>query len=92
PDAKSLKTLLLGYQPSAISHQLFLAIGPEGDFTSAEYAAARACGFIPATLGSLVLRVETAALFALSVLSHELRGDTGLQPVLAPSEFDKINT
>lgn len=42
-------------------------VGPEGDFTPAEYATARAAGFVPARLGELVLRVPTAALYALSV-------------------------
>ncbi len=49
-------------------------IGPEGDFTVAEYDAARAKGFRPITLGSIVLRVETAAIYCLSVLSYELLG------------------
>ncbi len=39
-------------------------IGPEGDFTPAEVAQARAAGFQPVTLGESVLRTETAALFA----------------------------
>lgn len=74
PDALPLKSVLA--QPGTKKQEpknLCLAIGPEGDFTSAEYAAARAHGFIPATLGPLVLRVETAALFSLSVFSHEWR-------------------
>ncbi|HVW21282.1 MAG TPA: RsmE family RNA methyltransferase [Opitutaceae bacterium] len=47
-------------------------IGPEGDFTPAELSQARSCGFEGITLGPLVLRCETAAVFALSVLSYEL--------------------
>jgi 16S rRNA (uracil1498-N3)-methyltransferase len=47
-------------------------IGPEGDFTSEEVAAALRAGFIPATLGPLVLRCETAATYALSITAHEL--------------------
>jgi 16S rRNA (uracil1498-N3)-methyltransferase len=50
-------------------------IGPEGDFTAGEYAAARAAGFRPVTLGPRVLRVPTAAVFVLSVLACELRPD-----------------
>ncbi len=45
-----------------------LLIGPEGDFTPQETAAALAAGFIPVTLGDLVLRVETATLFCLSAV------------------------
>jgi 16S rRNA (uracil1498-N3)-methyltransferase len=48
-----------------------LLIGPEGDFSADETAAALAAGFIPVTLGSIVLRVETATLFCLSALRYE---------------------
>jgi 16S rRNA (uracil1498-N3)-methyltransferase len=50
-----------------------VAIGPEGDFTPAEYRLARDRSCLPISLGSIVLRVETAALFCLSVVSYELR-------------------
>jgi len=45
-----------------------LLIGPEGDFTPQETNAALATGFIPVTLGDLVLRVETATLFCVSAV------------------------
>lgn len=48
-------------------------VGPEGDFTGAEVEAIMASGARPITLGPLVLRVETAATYCLSVLSYELR-------------------
>lgn len=54
--------------------ELDLLIGPEGDFTAEETAAARAAGFVPVTLGEITLRVETAVLYCLSVLNYELRG------------------
>lgn len=47
-------------------------VGPEGDFSPDEVQAAIAAGFAPVTLGSLVLRCETAAISALSILSYEL--------------------
>src|SRR5687767_13644131 len=47
-------------------------VGPEGDFTANEYAAIRASGALPITLGPLVLRVETAATYCLSVVNYEL--------------------
>lgn len=40
---------------------ILVLIGPEGDFTSEEVALAQMRGFIPVSLGDLVLRVETAA-------------------------------
>jgi len=46
-------------------------IGPEGDFAPEEYALLRAAGLRPVSLGPIILRVETAALFCLSVLRHE---------------------
>ena len=47
-------------------------VGPEGDFSPTEMTAAVMAGFQPITLGPLVLRSDTAALYALSILSHEL--------------------
>ena len=48
-------------------------IGPEGDFTPAELDLAEAAGARPITLGPLVLRVETAAIYCLSFLNYELQ-------------------
>ncbi|HYC72942.1 MAG TPA: RsmE family RNA methyltransferase [Opitutaceae bacterium] len=47
-------------------------VGPEGDFSPGEMTAAIQAGFAPVTLGPLVLRSDTAAVFALSILRHEL--------------------
>lgn len=48
-------------------------VGPEGDFTPEEVRAAQSAGALPITLGRLVLRVETAATYCLSILNHELQ-------------------
>lgn len=48
-------------------------IGPEGDFTPAEIELIKANGVLPITLGRLILRTETAAIYCLSVLSYELQ-------------------
>jgi 16S rRNA (uracil1498-N3)-methyltransferase len=48
-------------------------IGPEGDFAPEEMEAIQGAGALPITLGPLVLRSETAALCALSILNHELQ-------------------
>jgi 16S rRNA (uracil1498-N3)-methyltransferase len=50
-------------------------IGPEGDFTPAELDAAEAAGARPITLGPLVLRVETASIYCLSVANYEMRAE-----------------
>ncbi len=47
-------------------------VGPEGDFTPAEIAAIESAGALPITLGRLVLRSETAAVYCLSILNYEL--------------------
>ena len=48
-------------------------VGPEGDFTPAEINAIRASGALPITLGPLVLRSETAAIYCLSIINYELQ-------------------
>ena len=48
-------------------------VGPEGDFTPAEMGAIKSAGALPITLGRLVLRSETAAVYCLSVLNYELQ-------------------
>jgi 16S rRNA (uracil1498-N3)-methyltransferase len=47
-------------------------IGPEGDFTLDELSAIQAAGALPITLGNLTLRVETAAIYCLSIMNYEL--------------------
>jgi len=50
-----------------------LAIGPEGDLTDGERELLSAARFVPVSFGSGILRVETAAVFGLSVLNYEFR-------------------
>src|SRR5256885_15015766 len=74
PDAIHLKKILSDY---AEQHQdrpkrILMMVGPEGDFTPAELALAKTHGCRPITLGPIILRVETAAIYCLSVLSYEL--------------------
>ena len=47
-------------------------IGPEGDFTLEELQQIERSGAQPVTLGDLTLRVETAAIYGLSILNYEL--------------------
>lgn len=53
-------------------HSAAIWIGPEGDFTLAELQQIEAAGARPITLGPLTLRVETAAIYCLSLLRYEL--------------------
>ena len=74
PEAQHLKKILEthltehGERPRTV----LMLVGPEGDFTPAELALARRHGCEPITLGPIILRVETAAIYCLSVLSYEL--------------------
>ncbi|HVV73713.1 MAG TPA: RsmE family RNA methyltransferase [Verrucomicrobiae bacterium] len=52
-------------------------IGPEGDFSPSELETIRSAGVLPITLGPLVLRTETAAMYCLSFLNYELRAPHG---------------
>ncbi len=54
--------------------QARLLIGPEGDLTTAEVDAALEAGFAPLSLGPIILRSETAAIYTLSVMTYELMG------------------
>lgn len=49
-----------------------IAIGAEGGFTEEEFALSFAHGFAPISLGKRILRAETAALYAASVLVSRL--------------------
>ena len=50
-------------------------IGPEGDFSQEELNLILKSGALPISLGRLVLRVETAAIYCLSFLNYELQSD-----------------
>ena len=73
-DAMHLKKILAEYsrehgdRPASV----LMLVGPEGDFTPAELSLARSQGCRPITLGPVVLRVETASIYCLSILSYEL--------------------
>jgi len=66
---RTLKQALPPSKPNSVA----VLIGPEGDFTAEEEAQAFAAGFVPATLGPLVLRAETASIATLAILGYELR-------------------
>lgn len=74
PDAIHLKNVLADYvtQHGDPPKGVLMMVGPEGDFTPAELALAKSNGCQPITLGPIILRVETAAIYCLSVLSYEL--------------------
>lgn len=78
PGLKIIASLALGARPlrtvlreNPATVAVTLLVGPEGDFSAEETTAALAAGFLPISLGSIVLRVETATLFCLAALRYE---------------------
>lgn len=71
PGARPLREILRTETPP---RRVVLLIGPEGDFSPDEVAAAIGAGFQPARFGSIVLRSETAAFFGISAVRYEFSG------------------
>lgn len=67
PQARPLRELLREGMPPALTW----LIGPEGDFSAAEYRRIDAAGAAPVRLSSQVLRAETAAACALALTDYE---------------------
>ena len=78
PGLKLIASLAAGARPlremlrqHAGTTEAILLVGPEGDFSAEETTAALAAGFLPVSLGAIVLRVETATIFCISALRYE---------------------
>jgi 16S rRNA (uracil1498-N3)-methyltransferase len=73
PGARSLRDTLSAFrtQHGRAPVSAVWLVGPEGDFSPSEMSSAQTGGFIPVTLGSLVLRCDTAATAALGILVYE---------------------
>jgi 16S rRNA (uracil1498-N3)-methyltransferase len=67
-DARPVRSVQMG----CLSKSISLAIGPEGGWTDAEIAAARAAGYYETSLGEGILRTETAVISAISILRYAL--------------------
>ncbi|RKU21187.1 hypothetical protein C6503_04945 [Candidatus Poribacteria bacterium] len=66
--AQHIKTVLRARsQPTSIA----LFVGPEGGFSKQEVTAAIESGCIPVTLGTNILRTETAAIVAVAIAAYE---------------------
>ena len=74
PDAKHPREHIDAYstEHAQAPGKLAIWIGPEGDYTPAEINTIRTAA-LPITLGPLVLRSETAAIYCLAVLNYELQ-------------------
>ncbi len=71
--ASSHEVLLKDALPSPTAgSDVVLAVGPEGGWTESEAELFQQAGWIAASLGSTILRAETAAIAAMAVLASEL--------------------
>lgn len=68
-ESRSLKSLLTSQNPSLSS--INILAGPEGGLTDTEAQKLRSCGFETASLGSKILRTETAGIVALSAIVYQ---------------------
>lgn len=68
-ESKPLKNIL----KESVKKNMAVFIGPEGDFSPKEVSMAKDTGCSMCSLGSLVLRSETAAIYVLSCLSYEFQ-------------------
>jgi len=87
PDAEPLLVALARWRPE---QELVLLIGPEGGLSPEEVQAARSAGFRPVSLGTFVLRTETAATVALGIVQSYAEAQrfrtTRPSPKTAPSD------
>jgi 16S rRNA (uracil1498-N3)-methyltransferase len=74
PGVPTLGRVLHSTETPTLFRRLAVAIGPEGDFSPSELANFRSAGAVPISLGSLILRAETAAIAAVAILADHARG------------------
>ncbi|MFC1837670.1 16S rRNA (uracil(1498)-N(3))-methyltransferase [Thermodesulfobacteriota bacterium] len=60
------------FKSSSKIHSVMSIIGPEGGFSAEEAQMAADGGYEPVTMGSRILRSETAAVAAVAIIQHEL--------------------
>lgn len=70
-EMEKAKTVKNVFQENKDMKRILIMIGPEGGFSHEEAEMAQYEGFITATLGSRIVRTETASLSVLSMLSYE---------------------
>ncbi len=76
---RGIGTVLAGLPKTENISEVAIFVGPEGGFSPGEVNYARSCGIEPVSLGSRILRAETAGLVTATVILYEfgeLRGDS----------------
>jgi 16S rRNA (uracil1498-N3)-methyltransferase len=68
-DGTTLQTVVL---PQDVTGSVLVVIGPEGGWSQEEVHMAEQAGVVPITLGQYILRAETAAIAAISILQSRL--------------------
>jgi 16S rRNA (uracil1498-N3)-methyltransferase len=71
-----LKDFFRNTSPDVSNQRVAIFVGPEGGYTDEEIHQAIEAGMIPVSLGRRILRMETAAIVATSLVLYEL-GDLG---------------
>lgn len=71
PHARPLRQLLETARTAGL-RECVLLIGPEGDFSPAEYTAGETAGYAPTSLGPIILRVETAVFLVVAAARYAL--------------------
>ncbi len=71
-DEQTIKTILQTQLATHSYHTIAICIGPEGGYSPKEMELLEACGGHKVSLGSTILRAETAALGAISMIQYEL--------------------
>jgi len=66
------KTIREIFAPLKKINSVMILIGPEGGFSNEEVRQAIDAGYEPVTMGTRILRAETAAIAAVSIIQHEL--------------------
>lgn len=71
PGAAPFRAAAAAARPAPPGAALMIVIGPEGDLAPSEIEQLQSAGGIPVSFGGTVLRVETAALYGLSLMHYE---------------------
>ena len=58
-------------QSNQTCDKMVIVVGPEGGLADGEEKFLKENSFVPVTLGTRIMRVETAPLFVLSVINYE---------------------